>query len=171
MATATAEKIDDTQVEIPIKSNRPPPGKKALSASDLMKPPTARNDWFVRVNDIDPTYEDVLNGWYWRNVVGNLSVGDVIEVQHEHTKLWALLQVRAWDPLGSSVVVEELFRKDMAPLTAEQTIKEAFTIEYRGTKDRHVVIRTADGKVMQTGFAVKQDCLRYIDSLTPRTVR
>lgn len=134
-------------VEHPEKGGAPiAEGRFALAA-------VLRQDWVVNAEE-GTTLLDIQQTGYWAHVAKQLTAFDNIEVRAETGEWIAELVVTEAPTRNAARVFVKNFY-DLTKIERPPVAADAYKIEFKGAHRKHVVIRVADGEVVQEGFSRK----------------
>ena len=119
-----------------------------------------RQDWIVDAEE-GTTIEDVLNPAYWAHCAAQMSVFDNIFVRLETGEWMVHLIVLQ---TGRNYLRAHLAHQYDFTNADTSTPANAIThvVEWKGPVKKHVVIRKADGAVIQDGFSGKNEAQQWL---------
>lgn len=111
--------------------------------------------FFIVDVEVGNTLEQVMDPAYWAHVAVNMDPFDHIEARWEDGSQIAHLVVYACERHYAKVVLDRLIKIEANAARGEPAAKHK--VEWKGPHHKHVVIRTADSKVVQSGFKTRFD--------------
>lgn len=118
-----------------------------------------RQDWVVNA-EAGSTVEDILRPGYWAHCAQHMTMYDTVQVRLETGEWICDLFVME---VGRNYAKMHLAHKyDLTAGPAVVIPPEAHRIEFKGPQLKHVVIRVADGAVIQDGLSKKEDAILWL---------
>jgi len=118
-----------------------------------------RQDWVVNAEQ-GTTVPDVLDPQYFAHMASQLQQLDHIEVRLE-TGEW-VLELLVTGVGRNYAQVHLLHKYDLQPTDESVAPAAKHRVEYKGPQQKHIVLRVADGAILQSGFDKKVLALEWL---------
>jgi hypothetical protein len=132
-----------------------------LARDRLVPAGQAAMQWTVTLASADQ-YPKMFEPSFWAGAGDKLKIGDTLEIRDDLLTLYATAIVVVADQARAFVELRELFKKELAPATVDETIVEGFETKYEGLSKRWCVYRKQDGHCMRTQLPSKHDAMEYV---------
>lgn len=104
-------------------------------------------------------FEDLIKADYWAHVAQKFRPHTIIKVVPEDGSYWAELLVLSCDRLWAKVFVMRHY--DLQAVDADSaavaSLADGFEVLWKGPMKKHVIVRKADGAILQAGIQQKTE--------------
>ena len=137
------------------------PKIKPLASDRLAEPDFGWRSWEATIQTDTPR-EALLDGKFWRLCSPRVRRGDHILWRSDSLTAFGELVVVACDNATGSIEVRELWAKEIAGATVQETEQCGFTPTDLGMHDGWGILRDADGHLMQKNLRSYAEAMRRI---------
>jgi len=137
------------------------PQIEPLAASRLAEPDFGWRKWEATIQTDTPR-EALLDGKFWRLCLPRVRRGDHILWRTDSLTAFGELVIVACDSASGSIEVRELWAKEIAGATMQETERCGFTPTDLGVHDGWGILRDADGHLMQKNLRSYAEAMRRI---------
>lgn len=112
-----------------------------------------KTKYFVADAEVGVTPEQVMDPNYWAHVAAGIDPFDKIEVRAEDGSWVAHLVAVSCERHYTKVILDRLIK--IEENVERDAPSSKYKVEFKGTHHKFVVVRLADGQVLQSGFKTR----------------